>query len=59
MKTSMFFKTYLLDSVLKQFEPPTFPQATTSFLTPCPQSVPGLIDYKDLICQNISHKGGM
>lgn len=55
----MFFKTYLLDSVLKQFEPPTLPQATTSFLTPCPQSISGLIDYKGLICQNISHKGGM
>lgn len=60
MKFHCSFKPYLLHSVLKQLEPPTFPQATTRFWTPFPQSLSGLIGYKTLICQNISQKrGGM
>jgi len=32
----MFFKTFLLNVVLKQPEPPTFPPAAPSFLIPYP-----------------------
>lgn len=56
-ETSRFFRTYLLQSVLKQSEPPTFPHTTATFLTPRPQSASGLIGYKNLICQNISPEG--
>lgn len=39
----MFFKTFLLNAVLKQSEPPTFPWATTSFLIPYTQLISNLI----------------
>lgn len=50
-ETSTFFKTYLLPPVLEESEPPTFPHTTATSLTPRPQSVSGVIGYKNLICQ--------
>lgn len=42
---------------MEESEPPTFPHTTATSLTPHPQSVSGLISYKNLICQNISPEG--